>query len=150
MWILMGLCLILLGICTYTDIRKREIMRSLVVIFFLLSLCYRGVSGEWWQGFSELCLRILPGTILLLIRLLKRRWIGEGDVLLVFACGYALGAEAIWLMVMAASLLGGCFGGILLMLKKCRGKDTLPFVPFLLAGCLCVCALWIVRSQNAI
>ena len=150
MWILMGLCLILLGICTYTDIRKREVMLSLPLLIFLLGLVYRGVRGVWWLGVTELFLRLAPGFFLLTIRLVKRDWIGEGDILLVLVCGYILGAEAILQTVAAASLLGGCYGGLALILRKCKRQDTLPFVPFLLGACLCVCVLWIFRGKLTI
>lgn len=125
-------------------------MRSLPLFFFVLGLVFRGVRGVWWQGVTELFLRFLPGGFLLAIRFLKREWIGEGDVLLVLVCGYILGTEAILQTVTVASLLGGCYGGLALILKKRKKDDTLPFVPFLLAGCLCVFIFWILRGKPAI
>ncbi len=149
MWILMGLCLILLGICAYTDLRHREVPLSLPVIFIVLAVLYRGAEGIWWQGFTELLLRLVPGVTLLLIHLLKRQWIGAGDGLLVTVCGYALGSEMILKTVMIAFLCSGCFGLTMLILKRYDRKDTLPFVPFLLTGFLGACVFWIVREISA-
>ena len=136
MWILTGLCLILLVICTYTDIRSREIFWPLPAFYFFFALLYRGVTGTAWYGVTELVLRLVPGILLLLIGLVKRKWIGIGDGLLVLCIGYALGAQAMTTLLFAASFFGAAYAGILLLLKKRRQKDTIPFAPFLLAGCV--------------
>ena len=141
MRILTGLCLILLGICSYTDIRKREVSLSFILLFSALALIFRGAKGIWWSGWFELMLCFLPGLLLLGIRLIKRQWVGTGDGLMVIACGYALGAEAVMVMTLSAFLISGLFGLFLLLFRKRSGADTIPFAPFLLAGCI-VTALW--------
>ena len=134
MRILIVLCMALLGICTYTDIRKREIPGSLLLVFALLSLICRGAYGIWWLGITELLLRFLPGAVLLCIHAMKKSWLGTGDGLLVLLCGYLLGAEMIIQTVFAAFLFSGTTGLILLLAGRRKGKDTLPFAPFLLTG----------------
>ena len=146
MWTLMGLCLILLGICTYTDVKNREIFFSLPLLFVLLAILYRGTRGIFWQGGIELVLRLVPGAALLGIRILKKEWIGSGDGLLVLVCGYMLGARDILRMTMIATLLSGMYAIFLLVKRKCKRKDTIPFVPFLLAGSVGVGIFWIVEG----
>ncbi len=136
MWILMGLAALLLGICTYSDLKNREIDVSLLILFALLSVAYRGAYGLWWQGFFELFLRLVPGALLLIIHMIKRSWLGPGDVFLVAVCGYMLGAETIFRTVLLAFVFSGVCGLLLLLTRKMRGKDTIPFIPFLLAGFL--------------
>ncbi len=146
MWILTGLCLILLGICAYTDIKSREVIVSLPLLFLFLTFLFRGMQGVFWQGAAELLLRFVPGIILLSIHMIKSTWIGTGDVLLVLCCGYMIGAKGIFQMVMIASFFSGIAGAALLIFKKYRRNDTLPFVPFLLAGCVGVCVLQAVEG----
>ena len=146
MWILMGLCLILLGICTYTDLRHREIPLSMPAVFTVLAVLYRGAEGEWWMGFVELVLALVPGVILLIIHFIKKEWIGAGDGLLVLVCGYALGSEMVLKTVMIAFLCSGCYGLVMLILKRYGRRDTLPFVPFLLVGFAFACAFRIIRE----
>ncbi len=136
MWILTGLCLLLLIICTCTDIRSREIFWPLPVLYFFFALLYRGVTGIAWFGVTELILRLVPGILLLLLSLTKRKWVGLGDGLMVLCIGYALGAEALTKILFAAAFFGAAYAGILLLKKKCRPKDSIPFAPFLLAGCV--------------
>ena len=148
MWILTGLSLVLLGICTVTDIRKREISGSLMILFALLTMLYRGALGKWWLGYTELFLRFLPGAFFLLVHVIKRRWIGAGDGLLVLVCGYAAGAEQIMMTVWFAFALSGLYGLVMLLTKKRKGKDTLPFAPVLLLGMTAaVCVQLFIRSD---
>ncbi|MCR5269025.1 MAG: prepilin peptidase [Lachnospiraceae bacterium] len=134
MWVLTGLALILLGLCTYTDVRKREIPVLFLLLFLLLSFFYRGAFGKWWMGFWELLLRFLSGGILLLVHALKKKWLGLGDALLVLVCGYMTGAQMILATVCAAFLSSGLCALLLLLTGKRKSGDTLPFVPFLLLG----------------
>ncbi|MBO4901803.1 MAG: prepilin peptidase [Lachnospiraceae bacterium] len=134
MRILNGLILILLSVCTYTDIRKREISGSLCLLFFVLGFLYRGICGHWWMGVLEGILRLLPGLLVLFLHVLKKNWIGTGDGILLLTAGYMAGAEAILRTALLAFVISGLAGAALLIAKRKNKTDTLPFAPFLLGA----------------
>ncbi len=141
MRILTGICLAELLICAGWDLKKREIPLPVPVIFSLLALIWRGITGEAWLGFFELLLRFLPGALLLLLHLWKKEMIGEGDGILAMSCGYIIGVTRLLRLLMVGFIGSGIFGGCLILFRKKKGSDKLPFAPFLLlAGILT--AVW--------
>lgn len=136
MGILYTLTIIMLVICSVTDIRRREISLPVVAGFLVAGIIYRGYRGMWWQGLFELIMRFAPGLIMLVVSLFRKEDIGIGDAVLVIATGYTLGAVRNIYMLMAAAVVSGIYSVIMLVLKKMKKGDTLPFVPFLLAGCI--------------
>ena len=80
---------------------------------------------------SRLAAGLLPGAVLLFVSLAFRSMLGGGDGLVVMACGAALGPERTFAALTTAFVLCAIFSIILLLLKKVRRSDTLPFLPFL-------------------
>lgn len=128
--------LILLGICTYTDIRERVIMLVPVIIYVFISAMIRVFYICEWFGMWEMILRFVPGGILLIIYFAEKNKIGMGDVLLVFAIGYSLGAVYNFYIICVAFFLGGIWGGMLLFCGK-RNKEV-AFAPFLFMSCAAI------------
>ncbi len=62
------------------------------------------------------------------------RWLGFGDVLLVFVMGLLLGFPNILVALFAAFVGGGIIGGALLAASAKHLKSELPFAPFLILG----------------
>ncbi len=138
MWILIGLTMGMLTVCTVTDLKKREIAAIPILAATLIGFFYRGITGSFWQGFTELGLRFLPGGVFLLIGRWKRDAVGLGDGILLLATGYLLGARLQCSLLMAALAASGLWAGALLLLRKKKWNDTLPFAPFLLLGNLAI------------
>ncbi len=59
---------------------------------------------------------------------------GLGDVKLVFSSGLILGWPDIGLSIILAFILGGLIGGFLLLTKKKKWKEEIPFGPILILG----------------
>ncbi len=74
---------------------------------------------------------LIPGTILLLLSWVFSPSIGAGDALAVLACGCALGLEKEFAALTFALVICAVFGTILLIRKKAKRSDFLPFLPFL-------------------
>ena len=75
-----------------------------------------------------------------LCRLISRGGIGIGDVKILSAAGFCLGLETGFLSLLAAQLLAVLAAIVLLVTKRAKWKDSLPFAPFLWAGLLlCLC-----------
>lgn len=134
MWILIGIAVILLGICTVSDIKRRAVDLLVILGFLMAALLYRGCEGIYWLGITELILRFVPGIILLFVSFAAPNSIGEGDALTVMATGYILGCEYNFYMLICGSLISGVYSLVMLCFKKKKIRDTLPFVPFLLSG----------------
>lgn len=70
----------------------------------------------------------------LLVTLSRGRGMGLGDVKLMLASGLILGWPDIALSTILSFVIGGIFGGFLLLMKRGTLKDRVPFAPFLVLG----------------
>ena len=131
-----GLTILMLAICSVTDIKRREISLPAAIAFLIAAILYRGYQGLWWQGFFELFMRFVPGLTMVVLSFFRKEDIGIGDGILVVSTGYILGAVANVYMLLIASIVSGLYSVLMLVLKKIKKGDTLPFVPFMLAGCV--------------
>ncbi|MEX0689856.1 MAG: prepilin peptidase, partial [Candidatus Paceibacterota bacterium] len=77
---------------------------------------------------------VAGGFFLLIFVLSKGRGVGLGDVKLMFFSGIALGFPDVGLAMMITFLLGGIWGGFLLITNKKDMKDSVPFGPLLILG----------------
>lgn len=124
--------LVFLGILAWEDLRTKTVPGA---------ICIAGLgSGVLLNVFSgriplwEIAAGCAVGGMLLLIAKLSKGGVGYGDGLTLSACGVWLGFyENVFLLICALILLA-LFGTVLIMLKKAKRKDSLPFIPFLLAG----------------
>lgn len=83
---------------------------------------------------KELLWGSLLGAGLLVISLITHSAIGGGDALAVLSCASALGGSAEFAALLLSLLLSALFSIFLLLRRKISRKDSLPFLPFLLAG----------------
>jgi leader peptidase (prepilin peptidase) / N-methyltransferase len=125
------ICIIgLLGICTYTDIRKRELSMVIVGIFAGLAIVWCAVfmKAFLWQQ----VIGCVVGVLLLLLSKLTKGAIGEGDGYLLMVTGLFLGLWDNIRLLMGALWSVAVIAIILLIIRKADRKKELPFVPFLL------------------
>lgn len=91
--------------------------------------------GNLWVGLIAFLI------LLTLFVITKGRGIGFGDVKLIFPLGLLLGWPGIFVMFYTASILGGLYAFILLLLHRKKFGDTIALGPFLIIGtviALCV------------
>lgn len=69
-----------------------------------------------------------------LITISRGKAMGWGDAKLAFTSGFVVGWPEIALSLILAFVLGGAWGGSLLVLNKKKLSDKLPFAPFLVVG----------------
>ncbi len=127
----MGLAVftIILIIQSYWDLRYKQVPFAVTLVAagigFLLS-----VIGQ------RDCLHVLcafwPGVVCLGIGKVTEQAIGYGDGLLLLAMGLYISCEDILAVGMMAVMISGMVAIVCLIFRKRRGKDTLPFVPFIL------------------
>lgn len=126
------LSLPLLLLLTYFDLKSRTIPILPLLLFggamMPVHLLMKDIpSFELFGAF------ILSGGLFLLAWITHGS-IGEGDGLAAGACALAIGFSAELEALFLALILAALFSAFLLITRKASRKDTLPFIPFLLAG----------------
>lgn len=81
-------------------------------------------ESAWWGAASG-------GGFLLLLMILSRGGLGSGDVKLAAVVGIFLGWPLALFTVFLSCCLAGLTGISLILMKKMRPKDIIPFVPFM-------------------
>ncbi len=124
--------ILFLGILSVSDIRTKTIPGWSAPLYCVVVGVLHLILGDLsaWQLLAGL----IPGAILLLLSWIFSSSIGAGDGLAVLACGCALGLEREFAALTAALIICAIFGMILLVRKKAKRTDTLPFLPFLTAS----------------
>ena len=129
--LLTGLILILLVAIIFLDLRYFIIPDKIVILLALLAIGARLLDHSnniWLLLTSSLGLTAFFAILFLVS---KGKWIGFGDVKLIFVIGlilgYPLGLVSIVFSVWAAAL----FSIILLLIKKATPKTEIPFGTFL-------------------
>lgn len=99
-------------------------------LFLIASGIYRPIDFAW---------SLLGATLLLLFFLslwlgTKKRGFGFGDVKLIFPLALLMGWPKMWVGVWLAFVIGASVGVILLVIKKKKLGQAVPFAPFLVIG----------------
>lgn len=141
------LSLLMLIICSYTDLKYRGISRRVLAAFFLLSVVYMSVVCIFKDrsGLLKNCLlyevktesvicALIPGLLMLIVSIVTKEAIGKGDVYVILLLGLMTGFDRAFFILLVSMTVCAVFG-IVLMIVKGRGrKDTLPYVPFVLGA----------------
>lgn len=84
---------------------------------------------------------VIGFAILLLIAIISRGGMGWGDVKLAALIGLATGFPRIFLAIIMGAILGGIVAVALVIAKKRKRRETIPFGPFLALAAM-VTLLW--------
>jgi prepilin signal peptidase PulO-like enzyme (type II secretory pathway) len=116
------------------DLKYFIIPDKIIYPAILVSFIWRLIS---FRGLDPLFSAVGSGAFFLLIFLISRgKWLGLGDVKLVFFMGLLLGFPNILLSLFLAFSIGAIIGMGLIILGKKSLKDEIPFAPFLVIGTL--------------
>ena len=121
--------LVYLGFCTWEDCRCRQIFWPLSAAMAAAGVLLKLVSDQ--AGFPELACALVPGALLLPLLFLPSPPLGMGDILVLWVLGIW---TSLWHTVTVfcfALMMAGMYAGFLLLRKKAKKQDTLPFIPFL-------------------
>ena len=117
-----------------------DCLHGLIYDRLLLPLAVLGFAASYLDGMSvtDLVSGALTGAgLLYLLRFVTRGGLGLGDVKFAGVLGIWLGLAGIIPALFFAFLFGG-LTALFLLLRHRRGRDTLPFGPFLSLGALTV------------
>lgn len=144
MWII---GLLLLIICSYTDLRERGISLVLLAASLIscvsLMICVEiyGKKSEimaHWLVYEpdrvKLLCALIPGTALLILCRVTGEAIGMGDVYVMLILGIMLGFSNTVVLLFVSMLITAVFGLCYMVVTGKSRKETLPYIPFLLGG----------------
>ena len=113
------------------DCRYRQIPISVTVLGGIVGLMFSMLEK---RAPIDVFMGLLPGIVCLFVGWITREAVGYGDGFLLCAMGMYLSVEGIVVIIMGASFFAGIIGMILIIFRKKKGTDQLPFVPFLLVA----------------
>lgn len=130
--------LFLLSVCTRQDLKD-------ACVFLPIPVGWTAAAVVWtwvFQDFSVLLMLsgILIGLGMVIMSGPSRGEIGSGDGWVLCACGACLGLWRTLILLMTALLFSMVLSAVLLLTKKKKRYDAIPFIPFLLAAFLCMTA----------
>lgn len=126
-----GMIIILLGMMSVMDIRKRRIPIWSLVVFGLLSVVGTALLPlNLWTRITGISI----GLCMVGMAYVTRGAVGYADGILLLAIGNLFGGEATLQILFYALLPAMGVGMLLMVLHKADRKTTLPFIPFLLFG----------------
>ncbi len=143
---LLGFYLITLSLIDYRyKIIPDELSLSLLAIGLACSWANPYLAGPAWIRFLQsLSAGIGGGVVMFFLawageKIFRKEALGGGDIKLIAATGSVLGWQGIVGPLLAGSLAGGFVAVILLILRKKKLGETLPFGPFLSWGAYLTC-----------
>lgn len=131
------LMLCLLAIC-FADLQKKTIPNLFLYIWIALTLPALLINGNALANLGGYLLALLAALLFFggQYFLSGGRWLGSGDIYLAVGMALLLGLNNFILAVVCSYLIGSIIVVLLLLLKKAKTKQTIPFAPFLVMGTL--------------
>lgn len=124
-----------LVVVAVVDLKYSLIPTTLVFLASLVALFYNFFTLEPGIFVQHIITAFAIAALFLLVVLVSRgRGMGEGDVVLVFMIGMVLGAQATFVAMFIAFLLGALIAILLILLGRKHFGQTVPFGPFLVLG----------------
>ena len=124
--------LLLLGVCSYEDLKKKQICTAWLAVFAAEGIIYGMVTGNRMP--AETALALIPGCCVLVLSVFTRGEIGQGDGLLLLTMGYFLDAFHICMIFLTALFLSAVYAMFLYYIRKKNRRYEMAFIPFLLAA----------------
>jgi len=140
-WLIILLGLIALSIY---DFKWMELPNKIVFPIIYIYSAYLVFIAIFYHAFHRALISFLAGIVLFalffaLFQLSQAKWIGGGDVKLVFLLGLLSGGPVMaFLLIFVASLLGTFYTLILYPIKRKMLNTKIPFGPFLIIATIIV------------
>ena len=122
--------LILMSMAVFFDYKYKEIPLWIIATSGVISISEAILKMTIYEALFA----IIPGMIMLIVSWLSKQSMGYGDGLLALSIGLAFGVNKMVLGISVAFFVSGLVSLALLVIKKAKRNDTLPFVPFLFIG----------------
>ncbi|MDO4343585.1 MAG: hypothetical protein Q4C50_02155 [Eubacteriales bacterium] len=130
-WFMKAIPLVYLAWAAGRDIRQRTVSVRGAIIFaaagVLLHMILNDAPADWMPG-------ILPGGALIAVGFMTRGAVGYGDGMAMAVTGLYLGGFGAVSVLGTGLMLTFPVSLWMIAVKKAGRKESLPFLPFLLAG----------------
>ncbi|MBR2186844.1 MAG: prepilin peptidase [Lachnospiraceae bacterium] len=123
-----------LTLCSYSDIKRREIYVKPALALILLGIVFAALQGR--DSLLSAFLGALTGVALIIISKLTKGAVGAGDGLVLIVTAFYQGFAGNLSILLMALFLSAVVSATALMIRKCKRDYELPFVPFMLAAFL--------------
>lgn len=120
---------------TLTDLKYQIIPNKIIYPGIVLILALRLFINPL-PLWSYLLGGAIFGGLILLIAIISRGGMGGGDIKLFFLVGLALGLQNALLAFFISSFAGAIVGGGLLLFRKVKAKQLIPYGPFIFVGAM--------------
>lgn len=127
-------------VCAVIDFKTKKVYQSICLINYGLAVGIKFFIHDMEP--MKLVTGIILCGILFSISVITKEAIGKGDVLIILTLTGILNVIKTLEILFVALFICSVFSVAMLITKKMKRKDTIPFVPFLLAG-YCV---WIISG----
>ncbi len=119
------------------DIRSRTVPIVIFAISGTVGIIAYIAAGTYLSGsiIDEL-FGVILGAVFIGIALISGGKMGMGDALAILVTGIYLGGSGSALAVLYAMMMTTLFSIVLLAIRRGNRNTALPFIPFLLAGCV--------------
>lgn len=125
-----------LGICSYTDIKKKEVYTMLMAPFLLAGIAVS--ISPLGPGIKNALFGVAVGVFILILSFITRGSIGAGDGIALMITGFYLGFLDNIRLLCLALFLSAIISVAVLLIKRCGKDKELPFMPFLLIAFLII------------
>jgi leader peptidase (prepilin peptidase)/N-methyltransferase len=125
-----------LACLSYFDIKSKSLPLPPLIIFSAGMLLTHLILND--MPFIKVCEAFLFAALFFLLSKLTHESLGGGDCLAMLSCALAAGIKLELSALILAFLISAVPASFLLIARKASRKDTLPFIPFLLAGHLII------------
>lgn len=131
--------LVILTTLMFYDLLWLELPDKAVLSLYVVSLLYVVTSFFVNQDIALLFNRLLTAVSVFalfygIFSIKEGKYIGGGDVKMLPALGVVLGFEQFLFMILISSLFGSVVGITMILLKKLKREQPLPFGPFLIGS----------------
>ncbi len=120
------------AVLAWFDIKKQEFPLWLLCVGGAVSVCVTLLVGEF--SIHKILGGALVGGMLILCCACTKESVGFGDGLMFVVTGIYLGLWKNLLLLLGATAICAVFGAVLLITKRAKRNDRLPFAPFVLAS----------------
>lgn len=117
-----------LGIQGYFDLKFKEIPLWLSLLGGGAGVVFSIIEN---REFSSLCIACVPGILCLFFSWLTKEVMGYGDGIVFLVMGTYMSVSQLLSIGMMAFILAGIVALILLVVFHKKGKEQIPFIPFL-------------------
>jgi leader peptidase (prepilin peptidase) / N-methyltransferase len=131
---------IILAAASLHDLDNKIIPDRLFVAGIILGIL-SGFDGKFSHTLESVLSFLAAGGILWMVSFITKDGIGMGDIKLYACAGIFLGFQMTLSALLLSTLLSGITGMLLLATRVLNRKSSIPFAPFIFAGCMLVIVL---------